>query len=80
FRAMSHPDPVLYDRPLTRRQVRELHDSMSLLSPARLFGAYQRAHEQCRMTDANMPPASAVQQLVTAWKVMRERRIGRERR
>jgi hypothetical protein len=32
--------------------------------------AYKRAHEACRMDGDRLPGASAVQELVTAWKVM----------
>jgi hypothetical protein len=41
-----------------------------MLSPHHVADAYRQAHEACRMDEDRMPKASAVQELVVAWKVM----------
>ena len=65
------PDPSEFDKPLTSEELKELQRRMSLLSPHHVQEAYRRAHEDCRMQTEVLPRASALQELVTAWKLMR---------
>ncbi|MDQ2946425.1 MAG: hypothetical protein M3Y27_10865 [Acidobacteriota bacterium] len=65
------PDPSEFDKPLTAAELKELHRRMSLLSPHHVQEAYRRALSDCQMEGDVLPRASAVQELVTAWKLMR---------
>jgi hypothetical protein len=73
-RMAYRPDPYAFDRPLSADQVRELYRKLALLSPHHVTDAYRKAHDECRMElDAErLPKASAIQELVTAWKVLRQ--------
>ena len=65
------PDSSEFDRPLTATELKELHRRMSLLSPHHVQEAYRRALSDCQMDGDVLPRASALQELVTAWKLMR---------
>ena len=64
-------DPSEFDRPLTPDQLRELHRRMSMLSPYHVAQAYREAPEACRMDGELLPRSTALQELVTAWKILR---------
>jgi hypothetical protein len=66
------PDPSEFDRPLTQVELRELQRRLALLSPSHVLEAYRRAHQQCAMTGDALPRAAALQELVTAWKLLRK--------
>jgi hypothetical protein len=74
------PDPAEFDRPLSRREVGDLRKHLSSVDPFRVIRVYQDAHEACRLHGEMIPKASAVQTLVTAWKVLRKRRNNRPSR
>jgi hypothetical protein len=63
------PDPAEFDRPLNRAELAELQRRLSMLSPHQVADAYRKAHEACRMDGDRVPRASAVQELVSAWKL-----------
>jgi hypothetical protein len=65
------PDPSEFDRPLSGDELRELHRRLALLSPQHVQETYRRAHQQCAMTGDVLPKAAALQELVTAWKLLR---------
>jgi hypothetical protein len=71
------PDPAEFDCPLTEAELKERVRRLSLLSPHRVAESYRQAHEACRMDGDRLPRASAVQELVAAWKLLRKWRIGR---
>jgi len=50
---------------------------MTLLSRYHVIKAYREAHERCRMNGEVVPHAKAVQELVTAWRVLRDSRRSR---
>jgi hypothetical protein len=62
------PSPEEFDRPLTPLELEERRRRLSLLSPHHVANAYRQAHEACRMEGDRLPRASAVQELVAAWK------------
>ena len=77
-RSMAHrPDPSPDNRPFTQAELKELHLKMTLLSRYHVIKAYREAHERCRMNGEVVPHAKAVQELVTAWRVLRESRRSR---
>ena len=63
------PDFDKRDESLTRQQVDELRRNLSLLSPSRVLDFYRTAHKDC--SPERKPTARAIQQLVTAWKILR---------
>ena len=64
------PAPEEFDRPLSKEELAERQRRLSLLSPHHVADAYRQAYEACRMDGDRLPRASAVQELVTAWRVM----------
>lgn len=66
------PDASEFDKPLTPDELKELHRRMALLSPHHVQLAYRNAHKDCQMDGDVLPRASALQELVTAWKLMRK--------
>ena len=64
------PESAESDRPFTRDELTELEHRMALLSRYHVVKAYREAYERCRMTGELLPCATAVQELVTAWKVL----------
>jgi hypothetical protein len=72
------PSPEEFDRPLTTAELAERRRRLAMLSPHQVAEAYRQAHEACRMEGDRLPRASAVQELVTAWRVLwKWRRRGR---
>jgi hypothetical protein len=68
---MAHrPNPEEFDRPLTPQQIAERRQQLAKLSPAHVADAYRQAYEKCRMDSDRVPRASAVQDLVTIWKLL----------
>jgi hypothetical protein len=64
------PSPEEFDRPLSTKELQDRQRRLSLLSPHHVADAYRKAHEACRMDGDGLPKASAVQELVTAWKLL----------
>jgi hypothetical protein len=68
---MAHrPSPEEFDRPLTEKELKDRQRRLSMLSPHRLVDAYRQAHDACHMQGDHLPKASAVQELVTTWKLL----------
>jgi hypothetical protein len=55
---------------LTREQVADLKRQL-LLSPSAVEDAYVEAHRRCCYDGKTIPAAATIQQLVTAWRVLR---------
>jgi len=70
FAMARRPDPAEFDRPLNRAELAERQRRLAMLSPHHVADAYRQAHEACRMEGERLPKASAVQEMVTAWKVL----------
>jgi hypothetical protein len=64
------PAPEEFDHPLTKEALAERQRRLAMLSPHHVTEAYRQAHEACRMEGDRLPKASAVQELVTAWKLL----------
>jgi hypothetical protein len=64
------PDPADFDHPLSAQALQEKQRRLSMLSPHGVAEEYRRAYSACRMEGDKLPRASAVQELVTAWKVL----------
>jgi hypothetical protein len=64
------PDPAEFDQPLTEAELQGLRRKLSMLGPQHLAESYKQAHEACRMEGDRLPLASAVQELVAAWKLL----------
>ena len=71
------PDPAEYDKPLTRQQLAELARHLAGLDPFRVQTAYRQAYERCRLSGAVLPQASAIQELVTSWRILRRMKLKR---
>ena len=65
------PDPSEFDKPLSQAELEELSRQLSRLSPFHVQDAYRRAYEECQMDGERLPKAAAIQELVTAWKLLR---------
>jgi len=63
------PDSNERDESLTRAELDELRRNLSLLSTPSVLDFYRDAHKEC--APARKPSARAIQQLVTAWKILR---------
>jgi hypothetical protein len=74
------PDPGEFDKPLNPAELKELHRRLSLLSPHHVQEAYRSAHHRCCMGGDLLPRAAAVQELVTAWKILRRWKARRPER
>ena len=57
------------DETLSREEVDELRRNLSLLSASHVVHFYRDAYEEC--APERKPTARAIQQLVTAWKILR---------
>ena len=66
------PDPSEFDKPLSQAEVKELRRRLSFLSPHHVAQAYREAHQRCCMNGDLLPRAAAVQEMVTAWKLMKD--------
>jgi hypothetical protein len=76
--ATELPETAPVSDPLTREELARKERDLSLISPHHLVDAYRRAHEACRMDGDHLPKASAVQEMVAAWKLMWKRRKRRD--
>ena len=63
------PDSNERDESLTRAELDELRRNLSLLSTPSVLDFYRDAHKEC--APERKPSARAIQQLVTAWKILR---------
>jgi hypothetical protein len=63
------PDPTQFDKPLTKEDLADWRRALSMLSEHSVRDAYRLAWERCKMQGDGLPPPSAVQELVTAWKL-----------
>ena len=68
------PDLSEYNTPLTKVQVASLRRHLSGLDPYRVERFYSDAHERCRLHGALLPKDSAIQEMVIAWKVLKQHR------
>jgi len=59
------------DEMLTDAQVAELRRRLSMLHHTSVEQVYRDAYARCAPIGARMPKASAIQELVTAWKLLR---------
>ena len=66
------PDPAELDKPLTKEDLTKRRRALSMLSEHSVRDAYRLAWERCKMQGDGLPRASAVQELVTAWKQLWE--------
>jgi hypothetical protein len=57
---------------LSRDEQAEFTRHLALLSVPGVEGVYNTAHNDCRFDGKRLPPASAVQQMVAAWKLLRK--------
>jgi hypothetical protein len=71
------PDAAEFDRPLNRDELQELARRLARLSPHQIAEAYRKAYDDCRMESDRLPRASAIQELVTAWKLTRAWKLRR---
>ena len=65
------PDPVEFDHALGTEELQALSRRLAMLSQHGVIDAYRRAHLACSMTGDQVPKAADVQEMVTAWKLMR---------
>jgi hypothetical protein len=63
------PDYRERDEGLSREQLDELKRNLSLLSAPSVVDFYRGAYQEC--APERKPGARAIQQLVTAWKILR---------
>ena len=63
------PDYRDRDESLSREQLNELKRNLSLLSTPSVENFYRGAYKEC--APERKPGARAIQQLVTAWKILR---------
>jgi hypothetical protein len=66
----QRPDPGELDKPLTKEDLAKRRRALSMLSEHSVRDAYRLAWEQCKMHGDGLPDASAIQELVTAWKLL----------
>jgi hypothetical protein len=66
----QRPDPAEFDRPLTKEDLAKRRRDLSMLSEHSVRDAYRLAWERCKMQADGLPRASAVQELVTVWKLL----------
>jgi hypothetical protein len=76
------PDPVEFDQPLAEAELKALARRLAMLSQHSVMDAYRRAHAACAMPGDRLPRAADIQEMVTAWKLMRawakRRPLGRD--
>jgi len=66
------PDINRQEEFLSREDLKALGNSLAHLSPSSVRDFYERAYQQCRISDRDFPPARAIQELVEAWKLLRK--------
>jgi hypothetical protein len=62
------PDSKLPDKPLSPEELDRFREQLSRLTPHHVNIEYQRVYRECRMFGTELPPASAIQQLVQIYK------------
>jgi hypothetical protein len=62
------------ERILSREELREFSRRLSMLSISGVEATYRTAYADCRLEDKRLPAAASIQQLVTAWRVLRKSR------
>jgi len=65
------PDINRQEEFLSREDLKALGNSLAHLSPSSVRDFYERAYQQCRISDRDFPSARAVQELVQAWNLQR---------
>jgi hypothetical protein len=56
---------------LTQQDLAELQRKLATMSITGLQDFYRAAYYRCRLENAGIPPARAIQELVQAWKALR---------
>ena len=57
---------------LTRKDLAELQQRLSIMSITAVQDFYQYTHSACRIFPGHFPSARSIQELVQAWKQMRK--------
>jgi hypothetical protein len=71
------PDPR-DEEPLTEENLKSLQRHLPMLSGASLENFYNAAHKECCLGHKGVPAPRAIQQVVTAWKLLwKWKRMGR---
>jgi hypothetical protein len=60
-----------FDEVLTPAQLSGLSRRLAMLHPSSVEQAYRDAYERCAPMAGRIPKATAIQELVTAWKQLR---------
>jgi hypothetical protein len=60
------------DEILTRKELAELRNRLTMMSTTAVQDFYQSAYFVCRIGPGHFPSARAIQELVQAWKQMRK--------
>jgi hypothetical protein len=60
------------DEMLTPDQLAELQRRLAMLHPSSVEQVYRDAYERCAPVAGRIPKASVIQELVTAWRVLRK--------
>jgi hypothetical protein len=60
------------DEVLSRKDLAELQQRLSMMSTTAVRDFYQYTHSACRIFPGHFPSARAIQELVQAWKQMRK--------
>jgi hypothetical protein len=61
-----------HEETLSAEQLAELRRRLSMLHPSSVEQFYQEAHQKCALLSGKVANASAIQELVTAWKQLRK--------
>lgn len=65
---MEKPDKIV----LSEEELNLLRRKLSTMSLTALYDFYRAAYHRCRIEGYAIPPASAIQELVQAWKAIRK--------
>jgi hypothetical protein len=66
----TRPDSAEFDTPLTNEDLAKRRRDLAMLSEHHVRDAYREAYDRCRMQGEALPRASAIQELVTVWKLL----------
>jgi hypothetical protein len=70
-----HPDLGKKEEIWTRKDLNEIARNLAVLSEPAVREVYQRAYRECAIINSRtFPSARSMQELVTAWKLLRKRR------
>ena len=61
-----------FEAMLSREQLEEFSRRLAMLSDDGVERIYQTAYQECRYDGKNLPPPTAVQQLVATWRRLRK--------